>query len=102
MRIGIGHPGAKELVNGHVLHDFGKADQDWLAPLLAAIAENAPLLAKGDDSSFMNRVHLATAGPEEARPPPAPPRGSAGSKADEPRSVGALADSLMKLLRREN
>ena len=61
MRIGIGHPGASELVNGYVLHDFAKVDQDWLQPLLSAIAENAPLLAKGEDSSFMNRVHLAVA-----------------------------------------
>ena len=45
MRIGIGHPGAKELVNGYVLHDFAKADREWIEPLLAAIADNAPLLA---------------------------------------------------------
>ena len=62
IRIGIGHPGAKELVNGHVLHDFAKSDQNWIEPLLAAIADHAPLLAKADDdASFMNRVHLAVA-----------------------------------------
>src|SRR5919112_2503553 len=49
MRIGIGHPGAKELVHGYVLHDFSKADRDWVEPLLSAVADNAPLLAKGDD-----------------------------------------------------
>ncbi len=36
MRLGIGHPGAKELVNGYVLHDFAKADREWIDPLLAA------------------------------------------------------------------
>src|SRR5919112_3300261 len=61
MRIGIGHPGSKELVNSYVLHDFAKADQDWIQPLLSAVAEHAPLLAQADDSTFMNRVHLATA-----------------------------------------
>jgi PTH1 family peptidyl-tRNA hydrolase len=61
IRIGIGHPGAKDLVNGYVLHDFAKSDQDWISPLLAAIADNAPMLARGEDASFMNRVHLAVA-----------------------------------------
>lgn len=60
VRIGIGHPGDKHLVQTYVLHDFAKADRSWLDPLLAAIAEHAPLLARGEDASFMNRVHLAT------------------------------------------
>ncbi len=33
-----------------------------LQPLLAAVAENAELLVNGDDATFMNRIHLATAG----------------------------------------
>jgi PTH1 family peptidyl-tRNA hydrolase len=65
MRLGIGHPGAKELVNGYVLHDFAKADYDWVGPLIAAIADNASLLAKNDDANFMNRVHLALARDEQ-------------------------------------
>ena len=59
VRIGIGHPGIKEMVTHHVLGDFAKADSEWLDPLLEAIAENAGLLAKGDDSSFMNRITAA-------------------------------------------
>ena len=62
IRIGIGHPGDKARVTGHVLGDFAKVDSEWLDPMLAAIGENAPLLAKGEDSSFMNRVALATKG----------------------------------------
>lgn len=61
MRIGIGHPGAKELVNGYVLHDFSGSDRAWIDPLLAAISDNVPQLVAGSDSTFMNRVHLATA-----------------------------------------
>jgi PTH1 family peptidyl-tRNA hydrolase len=61
MRIGIGHPGAKELVNAYVLHDFAGEDRDWVDPLLAAISDNVPQLVAGNDSTFMNRVHLATA-----------------------------------------
>ncbi|MBL8580976.1 MAG: aminoacyl-tRNA hydrolase [Rhizobiaceae bacterium] len=59
VRIGIGHPGAKELVHNHVLGDFAKADQAWLGPLLEAVADNAERLVKGDDSGFMNKVSLA-------------------------------------------
>ncbi len=60
LRIGIGHPGVKELVANYVLHDFAKADLAWLAPLLEAIADNAPLLVAGKDSTFANRLHAAT------------------------------------------
>lgn len=59
VRIGIGHPGDKALVNPHVLGDFAKADRAWLDLLLDAIADAAPLLVKGDDSGFMNKVSLA-------------------------------------------
>lgn len=59
VRIGIGHPGVKELVHGHVLGDFAKADAAWLEPLLDAIADAAPMLVAGDDNGFMNKVTLA-------------------------------------------
>lgn len=60
VRIGIGHPGDKARVHGHVLGDFAKADQAWLDPLLEAVADNIGMLVSGDDSGFMNRVSLAT------------------------------------------
>ncbi|MHB0769625.1 aminoacyl-tRNA hydrolase [Bradyrhizobium sp. 5.13L] len=59
VRLGIGHPGVKELVHGHVLSDFAKADNEWVATLCEAVAEHAALLAKGTDATFANRVHLA-------------------------------------------
>jgi PTH1 family peptidyl-tRNA hydrolase len=59
VRIGIGHPGVKELVHGHVLSDFAKSDRPWVAALCEAMAENAGLLATEKDSTFQNRVHLA-------------------------------------------
>jgi PTH1 family peptidyl-tRNA hydrolase len=62
VRIGIGHPGVKELVHSYVLGDFSKADRDWLEPLLDAIGDHADLLAKGDDNSFMNKLVLAVPG----------------------------------------
>ncbi len=59
VRIGIGHPGAKEMVHGHVLGDFSKAEREWVDALAGVIADNAALLAKGDDATFQNKVHLA-------------------------------------------
>jgi PTH1 family peptidyl-tRNA hydrolase len=56
VRIGVGHPGAKEAVVGYVLHDFSKADQDWLEPALDAIAEAAGWLAAGDEARFLTDV----------------------------------------------
>ncbi len=47
VRIGIGHPGDKARVTGHVLGDFSKGDNDWLAPMLDALAEAAPQLTNG-------------------------------------------------------
>jgi len=69
VRIGIGHPGEKHRVTGHVLGNFSKADEDWLVPMLTAIAEAAPLLAKDDDVGFMNKVQLAT-NPPAKKPKP--------------------------------
>ena len=71
VRIGIGHPGHKDRVTGHVLSDFHKAEQTWLEPLLDAIADAAPLLAKGEDTAFMSRVALLTQPPRPERAKPA-------------------------------
>jgi PTH1 family peptidyl-tRNA hydrolase len=59
VRLGIGHPGHKALVQGHVLGDFAKSDEAWVEDLCRIIADNAALLAKGEDGSFQNKVHLA-------------------------------------------
>jgi PTH1 family peptidyl-tRNA hydrolase len=105
LRLGIGHPGMKELVNSYVLHDFAKEDSQWLAPLLAAIADNASLLARDDDANFMNRVHLALANDErrpvsgEPAPPAVPSRDSANATAS--RGVGGAFAGLKRLFGRE-
>ena len=57
VRIGVGRPPATGArVSNHVLGNFSKADEDWLVPLLDAIAEAAPWLARDDDAGFMNKV----------------------------------------------
>jgi len=65
VRVGVGHPGSKARVHGHVLNNFTKADEEWLVPLLTAIADAAPLLAEDDDVGFMNKVALALNPPEK-------------------------------------
>jgi PTH1 family peptidyl-tRNA hydrolase len=60
VRLGIGHPGDKARVTGHVLGDFAKVDQGWLLDLLDAVADAAPLLAADKPEDFMTRVALLT------------------------------------------
>jgi len=101
LRLGIGHPGHKDLVHSHVMGDFAKADEAWLKPLLAAIDAHAGLLVRGDDHGFMNKLAGSSAEPaarstavsrqqshiRQARPAPA--------NKDQP--GGLMADLLKKL-----
>lgn len=57
VRLGIGHPG-RDAVLHYVLNDFGKGEMVWVGELNDAIADAADLLAKGEDNSFQNKVHL--------------------------------------------
>jgi PTH1 family peptidyl-tRNA hydrolase len=66
-RMGTGHPGQKELVHGHVLSDFHKADMAWVEPLLTALADAAPLLAMGEDEKYQTEV-MRLAPAEKADP----------------------------------
>ncbi|ANT53162.1 aminoacyl-tRNA hydrolase [Mesorhizobium amorphae] len=109
VRIGVGHPGVREMVHGHVLGDFAKADREWLAVLLDTIADDAGLLAKGDDNSFMNRVTLAlrdrlTPTGDEDRPPPKAPKAQSHIRQARPQQApaklpetGPMAAMLKKL-----
>lgn len=65
VRLGVGHPGDKNLVTSYVLGDFSKADeQTWLNALLDAIAKEAALLADGDTDGFMSKVAQAVNPPD--------------------------------------
>ncbi|MBN9887874.1 aminoacyl-tRNA hydrolase [Salipiger abyssi] len=81
VRLGIGHPGRKDLVAPYVLHDFAKADAEWLDDLLRGLSDGAPALAGGDQNGFQNAVARRMA---PARSPnPAKPE-TAGSPAPAP------------------
>ncbi|RWO04739.1 MAG: aminoacyl-tRNA hydrolase [Mesorhizobium sp.] len=109
VRIGVSHPGVKEMVHGHVLGNFAKADREWLDVLLDTIADDAGLLAKGDDNSFMNRVTLAlrdklTPTGDDDRPPPKAPKAQSHVRQARPQQpaaklpeTGPMAAMLKKL-----
>jgi len=115
LRIGVGHPGVKEMVPIHVLHDFAKSDRIWLDPLIEAIADNAALLVTGDDAGFANRLHAvlrpekpektakakvdgkaAVAAKPDPKPAPAHAKPAGDAKAESP-----LARGLKKLFGRD-
>ena len=72
VRLGIGHPGHKDRVADYVLHNFAKADHDWLDDLMAGISDGAAYLAAGDAPKFLNAVALRMAPPKEKKPAPVP------------------------------
>ncbi|MGE4430494.1 MAG: aminoacyl-tRNA hydrolase [Sphingobium sp.] len=58
VRIGIGHPGHKDRVHGHVLSNYHKSEGDALTDMLGAIGAEAEWLARGEDARFMNDIAL--------------------------------------------
>jgi PTH1 family peptidyl-tRNA hydrolase len=67
-RLGVGHPGQKDLVHHYVLSDFYKAEEDWVRALLDACARAAPMLAKGEDEKYQGEVmRLAPAAKADPR-----------------------------------
>jgi PTH1 family peptidyl-tRNA hydrolase len=77
VRVGIGHPGDKARVHGHVLSDFAKAEQPMVERVTDAIATHIPLLVEGDENGFMSR-----AAHDIFPPPPKPPRPEGGEAPD--------------------
>lgn len=105
LRLGIGHPGQKELVHNYVLGNFAKVDQEWLDVLLQTLADNVALLATGKDSLLMNKLTVKTAAEKTPFEKPAKtPKAqshihqarNASKKPDMPQS-GPMADMLKKL-----
>ncbi|KHQ50482.1 aminoacyl-tRNA hydrolase [Mameliella alba] len=98
VRLGIGHPGRKELVAAYVLHDFHKADQDWLDDLLRGLSDGAPQLAAGDTAKFSNAVALRTAPPRSSKTPEKP-KPAPAAKAAPPADTGGGEEARNPLQR---
>ena len=93
VRIGVGHPGHKDAVTAYVLHDFAKADADWLDDVLRGISDGAVALAEGDVPRFLNAVAVRTA-------PPRPSTGTQTAGAAPAAAPQAHASPLQRLLDR--
>jgi PTH1 family peptidyl-tRNA hydrolase len=100
LRIGVGHPGVREMVPTYVLHDFARSDREWLEPLILAIADHADLLADGKDSTFANRLHAALApdnddqaGEGKPKPVKALSKKPESDPKEAPASTGPAADA---------
>lgn len=105
VRLGIGHPGHKDRVAAYVLHDFAKADGDWLDDLLRGLSDGAPALAEGDGAGFQNKVALRTAPPRSgagkaAAPEPGPPPDAAPGPARPREAAPDTRTTLQKLMDR--
>jgi PTH1 family peptidyl-tRNA hydrolase len=99
VRLGIGHPGRKDLVSHYVLHDFAKADQDWLDDLLRGIADGAPELAAGRNDKFLNAVALRTAPARSSKADAKPKPSEAGPEPQpEPEAEAEPRSPLQKLV----
>jgi PTH1 family peptidyl-tRNA hydrolase len=97
VRLGIGHPGRKELVSAYVLHDFPKTDADWLDDVLRGIADGAPHLAAGDSAKFLNAVALRTTPQRSSKTER--PATAAGAAAAAPPKAAPAADNRSALQR---
>ncbi|MCG6901050.1 MAG: aminoacyl-tRNA hydrolase [Rhodobacter sp.] len=97
VRIGIGHPGHKDRVSAYVLHDFAKADADWIDDLLRGISDGAADLAAGDAARFMNAVALRTAPPRSSKTP-APAAGKPSPKPEDPTPEPDTRGPLQRLV----
>ncbi len=99
VRLGIGHPGRKEMVSPYVLSDFAKADADWLDDLLRGVSDGATYLADDESGKFMNAVALRTAPPRSSKQPTkpeTPPKAAAEavSAPDERSAMQKLLDKF--------
>lgn len=66
VRLGVGHPGHKDAVPGYVLHDFAKADADWLDDELRGISDGIADLVAGDGPKFLNAIALRVSPPRSS------------------------------------
>lgn len=115
IRLGIGHPGHKDLVSGYVLRDFSKAEQAWVDALCDEVSRSIEMALDGKEGDLNAKLNEATAQwrPEKAKKAenkPAKPEPSAASgsqshirqarqttKPSVP-TKGPMAEMLKKLL----
>ncbi len=107
VRIGVGHPGDKDLVHPYILGNFAKADKEWVERMLDAVTEAVPLLIAGDDAGFTTKVaaivHPQRPGkPRQVKPSTPAPAEDAPATADPvaAKPLGTLGAALSRALAR--
>jgi peptidyl-tRNA hydrolase, PTH1 family len=58
VRMGIGHPGDKDMVHGYVLNDFAKAEEGWVEDMTRLCADLLPKLLAGEGERFQSDMAL--------------------------------------------
>ncbi|ARU01515.1 aminoacyl-tRNA hydrolase [Yoonia vestfoldensis] len=96
VRLGVGHPGHKDAVPGYVLHDFAKADLDWLDHALRGISDGIGHLVAGDGARFLNAIALRTAPPRSSTSAPKPAKTPAPEPDPAPDTRSAMARLMDK------
>lgn len=101
VRMGVGHPGRKDLVSHYVLQDFAKADREWLDDLLRGVSDGAPFLADGQNDRFLNAVAQRVAPSRPSKPVPSA-TGDVSEKAEpkEPQDAPDTRSALQRLVDR--
>ena len=74
VRLGVDHPGQKEMVKSYVLMDFFKEEHALVQAMLDAVTDAIPLMIAGDDGRFMNKVNLALNPPPPKKTEAGPPK----------------------------
>ncbi len=83
VRVGIGHPGARELVEPYVLQNFEADELEWLKPLIEAMTEAFPLLVADDTGGFATKVAaILHPNPKNAPPNSSPANGGGHGPAE--------------------
>ena len=100
VRLGIGHPGDKQLVTPYVLGNFMKSDREWLSELLDLVGECAPELVSGGTGSFQNCIGRRRQAAAPDRQPEGKGRvGHAQAARVEPEQRSGAFHILMKLFK---
>ncbi|NVO57121.1 aminoacyl-tRNA hydrolase [Rhodobacteraceae bacterium B1Z28] len=96
VRLGIGHPGRKEMVSPYVLSDFAKSEGEWLDNVLRGVSDGAAHLAQDEGGKFMNAVALRTAPPRSSKSPASPT--SEAKPQAQPEPVADERSAMQKLM----
>lgn len=99
IRLGVGHPGRKDLVPHYVLQDFAKADADWLYDMLRGISDGAVHLAEGANDKFQNAVALRSAPPRSSKTSAEPAAKKPTPNTAEPEDTRSPMQRLMDKFR---